>query len=46
MNFNPYPRLNLLLAVLGALLYFGMLQPAYLSDTMPEPTLAHVIFDN
>jgi hypothetical protein len=46
MNFNPYPRVNLLLAVLGALLYFGMLQPTRLHDTMPEPVLAHVIFDN
>ena len=43
---NPYPRINLLLAVLGALLYFGVIQPAPLHDHMPEPILSHIIFEN
>jgi hypothetical protein len=43
---NPYPRINLLLAVLGALLYFGLIQPASLYDYIPEPILSHVIFEN
>ncbi len=44
---NPYPRLNKLLLVSGLIWWLGLgiLQASPLSDTMPEPVLTHVLFN-